>query len=179
MKAPFVRSPYNYNTDQASLEAGLKCEDKTLTKQSFAQDADINEIMRRFNLTGQLPDNIKLPQYVDYEGIVDFHTAMNAVRHAQEAFDALPADIRARFHNQPQELLEFCALEENREEARKLGLLDPIKDKDRLEQIARQREAEDAARLATLHQDMRKAGWTPPATPPAKTSPEAPQEGGK
>jgi len=35
----------------------------------------------------------------------------------------LPAKMRARFHNDPQELLEFISNEENRAEAEKLGLV--------------------------------------------------------
>lgn len=123
MKVPFVRSPYNYDRDQASEDSGLECRDKSLAQQSMAEECDINTIVRRFGLTGQLPSSLVLPQYVDYSNVVDFHSAMNAVARAGEAFDSLPADMRARFHNSPQEFLEFCADDKNRPEAIKLGLV--------------------------------------------------------
>jgi hypothetical protein len=37
----------------------------------------------------------------------------------------LPGNVRARFHNDPQELLEFCSDEKNRAEAEKLGIAIP------------------------------------------------------
>lgn len=124
MKPTFVRNAYNYNMNEASEESGLKCLDKTLAKQSFLEEVDINTIVRRFNLTGQLPENVRMPQYQDFEGIFDFHSAMNAISQADEAFSAMPANVRARFHNDPGEFVDFCLDPENRAEAVKLGLVE-------------------------------------------------------
>jgi len=57
--------------------------------------------------------------------VFDFHSAMNAVVQARESFDAMPADVRYRFHNDPAEFAEFCFKEENLPEARRLGLILP------------------------------------------------------
>lgn len=122
---PFVRSPYNYDVDLASYESGLECLDASMTKQSFREEVDINTIVKRFGLTGQLPPDIRAPEYGDFTQVVDFHTALNAVALARESFDALSGEVRARFHNDPQELLVFVSDEGNRAEARKLGLLVP------------------------------------------------------
>lgn len=122
LSAPFVRSPYNYDRDAVSRETGLRCDDESLTKQSFKDECDINTIVRQFGLTGQLPDNIRVPEYRDYDVVLDYHTAMNAVRDAQEGFMMLPGELRARFHNDPQNLLAFCADPANYDEAVKLGI---------------------------------------------------------
>lgn len=106
---PFIRSPYNYDPAQASLETGLACEDPSLTVASDAIDADINTIVRRFGVTGEWPITARLPTYDDFTQIVDFQTAQNALRAAQEAFDALPAEVRQAFNNDPQRLLEASA----------------------------------------------------------------------
>lgn len=119
---PFVRNPYNYDTNAASDESGLKCEDKSLTQQQFAEESDINYIADRYGLTGQLPQVLTLPEYADYNGIFDFQSAQNAVINAKQEFLTLPAKIRSRFDNNPQRLLEFLANPENREEAEFLGL---------------------------------------------------------
>jgi phage internal scaffolding protein len=111
--------------DKASDETGLKCLDKSLTKQSFAEEADINTIVRKFLQTGELPTNVRLPTYGDFTGLTDYHAAMNAVAQANEAFDQLPANIRTRFHNDPGEFVDFCSDDKNREEAIKLGLVPP------------------------------------------------------
>lgn len=120
----FVRSAYNYDVDAASLEAGLECLDVSLTKQSFSEEADINTIVRRFRLTGELPTDVRMPTYGDFTDVIDFHSAMNVVASARESFDAMPAEVRARFHNNPGEFVDFCSDGENLAEAIKLGLVD-------------------------------------------------------
>lgn len=120
---PFLRSAFNYDRVKASDEAGLRCLDPTLTKQSFAEEVDINTIVRRFGLTGELPQGVRMPTYGDFQGITDFHEAVNAIAQANESFDAMPGEVRARFHNDPGEFVAFCSDPENRAEARKLGLL--------------------------------------------------------
>lgn len=128
-KPPFVRSPYNYDMNKAGDESGLRCADTSLAKQSFAEETDINTIVRRFNITGELPHNIRMPTYGDFTGIADFHQAVNAIALANEAFDRMPADIRARFHNEPAEFVAFCSDPNNRPEAVKMGLVPPDKPK--------------------------------------------------
>lgn len=122
---PFVRSANNYDRNAASDESGLLCADKSLAKQSFLEECDINTIVKRFGLTGQLPSDVRMPVSGDFTGISDFHMAMNATRAAQEAFMMMPAHVRARFHNDPGEFVDFCMDEKNRDEAVKLGLVPP------------------------------------------------------
>lgn len=110
------------NFDTRSSEFGLKCLDASLTQQQFADESDINNIVDRFMKTGHLPDPVSMPQYVDYEGVFDFQSAMNVVRQADENFMRTDAKVRSRFHNSPQEFLEFFADPANSEEAVRLGL---------------------------------------------------------
>ena len=72
-----------------------------------------------------MPTPTNMPQYMDYEGVFDFQSAMNAVRAAEDNFMRMDAKIRARFNNSPQEFLEFFANPENTEEAIRLGLAIP------------------------------------------------------
>ena len=125
MKTVFCRSAYNYDMDLASDKAGLKCEDPSLTQQQFKEESDINTIVDRFMKSGVLPTPANMPQYVDFEGIFDFQTAMNAVRAADENFMRMDAKVRSRFNNSPQEFLEFFANPENIPEAIRLGLAIP------------------------------------------------------
>lgn len=121
---PFLRTPYNYDRNAASDESGLACShEEGRTAQEFKDECDINVIMERFGRTGELPGDFKAPVSGDFTGVTDFHSAMNAVRQAQEAFDAMPADLRARFNFDPQRLIEFCEDGRNVDEARKLGLI--------------------------------------------------------
>lgn len=119
----FLRSSFNYDRDQVSWETGLRCEDESLAVQASAEEADINTIVRRFGLTGELPNDVAMPRSGDFTNIPDFHTAMNLVRKAQEEFVRVPAEVRARFGNDPQAFMAFVEDDANRDEARRLGLL--------------------------------------------------------
>jgi len=123
IKEPFIRNPYNYDTNAASDESGLRCEDATRTQQHFKDETDINNILRQFNITGQLPTKPMSPRYGDFTGIGDYHAALNQVIAAEGEFMTLPAQLRARFDNDPQELIEFLNNPENKDEAVKLGLV--------------------------------------------------------
>lgn len=122
MKVPFLRTAYNYDMSAASDESALLCEDESLAIQSAKDESDINTIVRRFGLTGELPGDIDMPQSGDYAGVGDFHSAMNVVRAAQEEFSRVPAEIRARFLNDPQRFSDFFNDPSNQDEAIRLGL---------------------------------------------------------
>jgi len=124
MKTPFLRTAYNYDTNAASNESGVACEEPSLAQQHFKDECDINNILRQFNITGLLPEAPLSPRYGDFTGIVDYHTALNAVIAAEDGFMALPADLRARFQNDPEQLIDFLNDESNKDEAVKLGLVD-------------------------------------------------------
>ncbi|WNK14638.1 MAG: internal scaffolding protein [Microvirus sp.] len=117
-----LRSANGYNTDDVSRETGLECKDPTLAQQQFKDETDINTIVQRFGLTGELPTNYRPPQSGDFTDVTDFHTAMNAVRAATESFMEMPGELRARFANDPQRLMTFLEDPSNKEEALKLGL---------------------------------------------------------
>jgi len=122
----FLRTPYNYDKDAATNESGLHCEDASLAQQHYKDECDINNILRQFNITGLLPEQTLSPRYGDFTGIGDYHTAMNRVMATQDEFDGLPAQIRARFNNDPYELIEFLENENNRPEAEALGLVEKV-----------------------------------------------------
>lgn len=119
----FARTPYNYDRNKASVESGLKCLDPTRTQQQFKDEVDINTIAKNFGITGRMPVNVRMPTFGDFEDVVDYQTALNAARRASQSFMAMPAEVRARFENNPQRFLEFCSDPNNREEAIKLGLV--------------------------------------------------------
>lgn len=122
----FLRSSFNYDVDAVSVESAMVFDpevEPSLTQQQFAEESDINEIVRRFGLTGELPDNFRAPVSGDFTGITDFQSAMNAVISAQKEFDSLPAHVREEFRNDPQRLMDFVADSKNRDKAIELGLV--------------------------------------------------------
>ena len=118
------RAPGNYDPNQASQEAALECRDGTLTQQHQAEETDINFIVKRYSQTGLLPQTSLEPLYGDFETL-DFHTAQNRIRAAQEAFMGIPAEIRERFENDPGKFIDFASNPENTDELVRLKLRNP------------------------------------------------------
>ncbi|WNK12873.1 MAG: internal scaffolding protein [Microvirus sp.] len=109
----------------ASDETGLKCEDKSLTQQSGKDDADINVIVERYMRTGVAPQIAMPPLSEEFHEIFDFRTAMDTVLEAKRSFDALPANVRYKFKNDPAEFVDFCEDPDNLPTLRKWGLAVP------------------------------------------------------
>lgn len=131
-KTMVVRTPYNYDRFAASLESGLACSDESRTVQSEKDDADINVLVRRFGLTGMIPQNVRAPIADDFCDVFDFSSAMQGIRTAQESFEQLGSDVRERFRNDPELFVKFCLEEKdgklvNIDEMRKFGLALPAK----------------------------------------------------
>lgn len=126
-KSPFVRSPYNYDLDQASNEAAIPAgmQGDSLTVQSMTEDSDLNVLMKRYGITGKFPESPIVPSYGDFSEVTDFRSALEAVESGRSAFMQYPAEFRARFDNNPQLFLEFCSNEANRPHMEALGLLKP------------------------------------------------------
>lgn len=95
----------------------------SLTRQSEAESADINVIMKRYEQTGILPEMMKQnPEYGDFSDMGTYQEALNIVAFANSQFMALDAHVRARFSNDPAQFLDFCSNPENGPELVKMGL---------------------------------------------------------
>lgn len=93
------------------------------TKQADKEACDINNILRRYEQTGVLPDLIKRePRYGDFSSVPSYQESLDIVHRAETQFAALSAEVRDRFGNDPVKMLEFCQNEKNLPEMVKLGL---------------------------------------------------------
>lgn len=80
----------------------------SLTKQSFADECNIPNMVAKYMKNGQMPRlNPKTPLFLDVSGIGDYQASLDTVRSAEAMFMALPAKIRGQFDNDPQKLLDF------------------------------------------------------------------------
>lgn len=113
-----------YDTAKASDEATIPASayGESMTVQSQAEDADINVMLKRFGVLGQMPQSIRVPEYGDFTGVTDFRGALEAVMNAQDEFMKLPPVLRARFENDPQQFLEYAQNPANLDEMVKMGL---------------------------------------------------------
>ena len=103
------------------LFAGEKGRSKT--KQSFAKEANINNIMAQYVKTGVLPQGQRKPMFGDFSSGEELQSIMDRVVSAELQFSSLPSDLRNRFNNSAVSLLDYLADPQNEAEAIELGLL--------------------------------------------------------
>jgi len=97
--------------------------DPSLAVQSEKDMTDINRIVARARATGDWGlENGKVPQYLDCTVIGDYRECLTKVKAAETAFANLGAQVRDRFANSPQRMVDFLLDPANRAEAEKLGL---------------------------------------------------------
>ena len=92
-------------------------------EQNHRDEVNINSIMDRFKVTGQLPVSNRPALYGDFSTVDSFQTCQEALTKAEQDFMALPAKIRKRFDNDPAQLIDFVKDEANTEEAIELGII--------------------------------------------------------
>lgn len=94
------------------------------TKQSFKDETDINKIVAKYVKTGLMDYVNKNPgTYSDVSDVANFQDSLNIVRKGRELFDALPADLREEFANDPARLIAFLDDPKNLDKAVELGLV--------------------------------------------------------
>jgi len=99
----------------------------SMTRQEFAEEADINSIMARYDKVGvwPLPPNDAVPQYLDVTNVPDLMTAMQVMEDAQRAFMTLPATVRREFDNDPVQFVAFAEDPDNLAQMREWKLAPP------------------------------------------------------
>lgn len=99
--------------------------DERLTVQAQANECDINTIVKRMEKGMLLNTNQNEGVFQDVSEYSDLADAIIKVQNANAEFMKLPADLRARFENDPVQLVEFLEDGNNRKEAEELGLIVP------------------------------------------------------
>lgn len=121
-----IRSAYDGLQEEYSLASGIACTaEEGKTVQSEARNADLNYLLR--DLRGEVRPVVGASPnafYADVSEIGDYHSSLNVLLAAKQAFEAQPAHIRDRFENDAEKFVEFVQDDNNREEAVKLGLIE-------------------------------------------------------
>lgn len=95
----------------------------SLTKQSFKDECDVNNILRKYQKTGLIThSNPRSGTFDDLPSDIDFQQSMNTIIAAESAFTSLPSSLRRRFNNSPEEFLSFVYDPANTNELIELGL---------------------------------------------------------
>ncbi len=98
--------------------------EKGMTKQSFAKECDINNIMARYQKTGAVSHFSSHQGEYGFASGLTFTEAMMTVTKAQQLFAGLPSKVRNRCGNDPAYFLDFVQDEANAVELVELGLMD-------------------------------------------------------
>ena len=132
-------------------EAATYNDEPSLTQQQFTPETDLNEIMRQYGVTDRAaepaafaPGTLAI-DYTHLEGL-EYRDVLDRMREAQQAFAQLPADLRRRFNNKPEDLWDFVNDPRNDEEAVKMGLLKRQNSSPNAEPAASTSSAETAAK---------------------------------
>lgn len=124
-----LRTAYEDHTAKSDA-SGIDCSKNDpkqkvqAAQQQFKDECDINVLIKKFGIDN-LPITKRMPIIGDFADVMDYQTALNMVLEADEAFMQLPGKVRERFDDSPQKLMEFLENRDNRDEAVKLGLIDP------------------------------------------------------
>lgn len=109
-----------------SCDKKCVCGKRSLTKQSFKDEVNINSIIGKYARTGMITHvNKKQPFYGDVSSIQSYQDSLNVVVRGRELFDSMSSTVRARFSNDVNKMIEFLSDEGNLDEAVKLGICLP------------------------------------------------------
>lgn len=98
----------------------------SLTRQEFAEECDINNIMARYETTGSLGHlNKSEPAYLDLTDLPDLQGSLSILADATAAFMRLPATVRREFENDAVKFCDYAQNPENLERMREWGLAPP------------------------------------------------------
>lgn len=95
---------------------------KTRTKSEFADEANINNIVKRCMNGAAMPTGSRTPLFGDFSEVADFTSAQTLIAQANAEFEQLPSDVREKFGNNVSDLMDFLDDENNLDEAIELGL---------------------------------------------------------
>ncbi len=99
---------------------------ESLTQQQFAEECEINNIIRRHDRTGVLEHIARGNAiYGDFSNVTDFSDALDQINQAKEEFLNIPSEIREKFQNDVGQFFKFASNPDNIDELRELGLASP------------------------------------------------------
>ena len=101
--------------DSPAVEFGV-----SMTQQHFKDECDINNILKSYR--GKVPASEEPAYFMDCT-VTDLQSAYEIAEDIGSRFDSLDSEVRARFNNNPLELLEFVHNADNETAAIELGLL--------------------------------------------------------
>lgn len=118
-----------FDNDLVDRATGEVIYPPSMTKQEFAGECDINNIIKSFSATGMIRHvsaRAAEGRYEDLPDPLDFQESLAIIAQATDSFMTLPAKIRDRFEQDPAKFLSFVSNPSNLDEMRALGIAKPL-----------------------------------------------------
>lgn len=117
------RTPYSKAVRAPSR--GIEFTEESRTLQSEYESTTIDWYLKRYSATGIDPFANRLAdaRFGDFSNYESFLTAQTRLARVREGFDALPAEVRARFGNSINQFMEFVTNPNNADELKSMGLV--------------------------------------------------------
>ncbi len=91
------------------------------TKQAFQDECDINSIMARYQVTGNIDHVTQHSGSYGYATSMDFREALETIKTGEDLFSELPSETRARFENDVGQFLDWVQDPENASTLNEMG----------------------------------------------------------
>ena len=120
-RAVKIRKPYEDVLETRRPTVTMNTE-PTMTKQSLAEELDVNRIIKRYQDTGHLQKASEFEGLYGEFGSLDLREAIEKVEKANELFMEVPSKIRAQFENDAGAWIDFVTNPDNIEQVRAWGM---------------------------------------------------------
>lgn len=129
-KSSFPQALHDFSKSNGS-DTGVSSGGPSLTRQEFAEECDINSLMKRYegHVTGG-PGNMapREPLYFDFaDAPQDLLGYLEFIKGAEDKFMSLPAIVRREFDNSAVEFVAFASDPGSIDQMREWGLAPPAK----------------------------------------------------
>lgn len=112
------------NHHELRKDVSLDCSSPLITDQSYKNACDINVIMANYVKTGMLSHTTTItPKYLDCTEVPSLERAYELIYAAEDAFAALPPDVRKLMDNNPSNLELFIQNPVNADILERNGLI--------------------------------------------------------
>lgn len=104
-KHPKIRT--RFDRDRRTVKLAEPPQD-SLTQQQFKDECDMNRIVKNA-MRGVTPRFMRTdqPQYGDFADVPDLHRSFELIQAAEQAFSALPAELRLELNNDPRNITQI------------------------------------------------------------------------
>ncbi|QIR82400.1 internal scaffolding protein [Chicken microvirus mg8_109] len=121
-----------YSRYNRPVVSGVKFDKPSITQQHFKEQCDINRILDAYRVKAramgvsvvELMPKLGSEQFADVSNVDDYLTAQNRIAQVNQMFEALPAEVRRSYDDDPANFVAALADSQNYRKFADLGIMD-------------------------------------------------------